>query len=71
MREIYQIIDDCPGIGPSDIAKGMGISDAVVRNTLITMNKHGFLLSEGSFGDLYTFDLARANLNLGVGIWQR
>ena len=55
-KEIYDLIVDCPGVGISDISKGLGISPSRVKNGLIAMERYDLYVSEED-SKLYPFEL--------------
>ena len=58
-RQVYDLIRDCPGVGPSDIARGLGISVSMVTNSLICMERLELYVSQDERGRLYPFDSMR------------
>lgn len=60
-QQVYDLICDCPGVGQSDIARGLGISVSQVKNSLIHMEKLGLAVSEDQRNRLYPFEYRGLN----------
>jgi len=56
VKEIYDLIVDCPGVSVGDISRGLGVSVARVKNGLIALDRYGLYVSEKD-GRLYPFEI--------------
>ncbi|MCL4833559.1 MAG: winged helix-turn-helix transcriptional regulator [Caldilineaceae bacterium] len=59
MQETYRLIEEHPGLNPTELAEQLGVASSTIQRRLPSLEEAGLLLHEDERGGLWPF--ARSN----------